>query len=103
LAGGHGIIFGFQVPEHFMSAEVSATGILHMPTNDEVFAGGHAVYALDYDDDIMFPSWPKPGGVFVQNSWGSDWGIKGRFWMPYDYITSPTLSDDFWTIRKVEA
>ena len=39
----------------------------------------------------------------AQNSWNEAWGIKGRFWMPYEYITSPTLSDDFWAIRKVEA
>lgn len=103
LAGGHGIVFGFQVPEHFESQAVKHSGILHMPASDEVFVGGHAVYMLDYDDDAMFPAWDKPGGVLVQNSWGTDWGLKGRFWMPYEYVTSETLSDDYWTIRKVAA
>lgn len=103
LAGGHGIVFGFQVPEHFESKEVERSGVLHMPGKNEKFRGGHAVYCLDYHDEAIFPSWSKPGGVLVQNSWGEEWGVGGRFWMPYDYITSPTLSDDFWTIRTVEA
>jgi C1A family cysteine protease len=102
LAGGHGIVFGFQVPESFETEVVKRTGIMQMPVPEEVFMGGHAVFMLDYDDDAMFPGWSEPGGFLVQNSWGTDWGIKGRFWMPYRVATSPDLSDDFWTIRTVE-
>lgn len=102
LAAGFGIVFGFQVPEHFESQEVIKSGVLRMPSTSEALVGGHAVYALDYNDHAMFPGWEAPGGVLVQNSWGTDWGISGRFWMPYKYITDPQLSDDFWTIRKVE-
>lgn len=103
LAGGHGFVFGFSVFESFMSEATAHSGGMQVPEEGELCHGGHAVYGLDYDDDAIFPGWPGPGGVLVQNSWGTDWGIKGRFWMPYSVITSPTLSDDFWTIRKVEA
>lgn len=103
LAGGHGFVFGFTCFESFMSSATATSGVMQVPQAGEKEYGGHAVYGLDYDDDAMFPGWSKPGGVLVQNSWGEDWGIKGRFWMPYEAITSPTLSDDFWTIRKVEA
>ena len=29
--------------------------------------------------------------------------MKGYFTMPYQYLMEPNLSDDFWTIRMVEA
>jgi len=39
----------------------------------------------------------------IRNSWGEAWGKKGYFTMPYDYLLDDNLSDDFWTIRLVEA
>ena len=38
---------------------------------------------------------------FVRNSWGTDWGVKGYAWFPYDYITNKSLCSDFWKIEKV--
>ncbi|HET6989863.1 MAG TPA: C1 family peptidase, partial [Bacteroidia bacterium] len=38
----------------------------------------------------------------VRNSWNTDWGQKGYFTIPYDYLLNANLSDDFWTIRMVE-
>ena len=38
--------------------------------------------------------------VLVRNSWGSGWGQKGYFTMPYDYVADRDLSDDFWTVRS---
>jgi C1A family cysteine protease len=102
LAGGHGFVFGFQVPESFGSVTTTKTGIMQMPEKGEVFEGGHAVYAVDYDDEVQHRGWAQPGGILVQNSWGEHWGFYGRFWMPYAYVTDPDLSDDFWTARKVE-
>ena len=37
----------------------------------------------------------------VRNSWGPGWGAKGYFYMPYEYLLSPSLASDFWTIRSV--
>jgi len=42
--------------------------------------GGHAVTIVGYDDN-------KYGGAFkVINSWSSDWGNNGYFWIPYDIV-----------------
>ena len=38
----------------------------------------------------------------LRNSWGTAWGMKGYFTMPYEYLVDGGLSDDFWTIKLVE-
>jgi C1A family cysteine protease len=65
-----------------------------MPGPDEEVLGGHAVLAVGYDDSAEC--------FIVRNSWGSGWGKKGYFTMPYSYLLEQNLSDDFWTIRTVE-
>jgi C1A family cysteine protease len=37
----------------------------------------------------------------VRNSWGSRWGKRGYSIMPYSYLLTDNLSDDFWTIPVV--
>lgn len=90
LATGYPFVFGFTVYDSFGSKKVSDTGIVPMPTKEERVRGGHAVLAVGYDDnEHMF---------LVKNSWGEDWGIKGYFKMPYEYLDDRNLSDDMWMI-----
>lgn len=94
LAEGFPIAFGFSVYESFYSQEVTTTGIMPMPDiKTESMLGGHAVLAVGYDDEKQM--------VLVRNSWGKNWGDKGYFWMPYQYISDRNYCSDFWTIRKV--
>ena len=65
-----------------------------MPQPDEQQLGGHAVMAVGYDEEKEM--------LLVRNSWGKEWGDKGHFWMPYDYIRKTKNCADFWTIRDVE-
>jgi C1A family cysteine protease len=94
LALGFPFVFGFSVYESFESSAVSRTGRVPMPGTSEALLGGHAVAAVGYDD--------RAGAFVVRNSWGADWGMNGYCTMPYAYLTDPDLSDDFWTIRRME-
>jgi C1A family cysteine protease len=38
----------------------------------------------------------------MRNSWGPGWGLKGYFWMPYEYLQDKHLAADFWTLRSVK-
>ena len=73
---------------------VNKTGHVTLPSPTDKLEGGHAVMAVGYDD--------KNQWFIIRNSWGTSWGIKGYFTLPYAYVTENSLADDFWTIRLVE-
>jgi C1A family cysteine protease len=94
LAAGTPFVFGFSVYESFESEEVARTGVVPMPPRSEKLLGGHAVLAVGYDDASQ--------RFLVRNSWGTDWGMRGYFTMPYAYLTNPSLASDFWAVYAVE-
>ena len=95
LAEGHPFVFGFLLYESFETEAVKKSGIMPIPDRKyEKLIGGHAVMAIGYDD--------RKKAVLVRNSWGTDWGIKGYFWMPYELIEDPTYAHDFWTVQGVK-
>lgn len=94
LADGFPFVFGFTVYESFESSKVARTGTVPMPKPSERALGGHAVLAVGYNG--------KEKRFIVRNSWGTGWGKKGYFTMPYEYLVDRNLSDDLWTIRTGE-
>ena len=69
------IVSGIGVGDQF--GKLGSENSLYRPTLDEV-GGGHAITIIGYDDY-------KFGGSFrIINSYGSDWGDAGFFWMTYD-------------------
>jgi C1A family cysteine protease len=93
LASGYPFVFGFTVYESFESQEVTQSGHVSMPAPGEKVVGGHAVLAVGYDD--------SQNCFIVRNSWGTGWGMKGYFILPYAYFLDQNLSDDFWSIRVI--
>lgn len=94
LADGFPFVFGFTMYDSFRSDPVTKTGVVPMPDKSEKCLGGHAVMAIGYNEE--------KDHFIVRNSWGTGWGDKGYFYMPYDYLKNSNLACDFWTLRKVE-
>jgi C1A family cysteine protease len=98
---GFPVVFGFSVPAKFEDGSWDPTKeYLPLPGSDEGFIGGHAVAATGWDFSLKRFKVP----VFqIDNSWGEDWGIDGRFWIDARYLNQPALnlSSDFWVVSAV--
>lgn len=93
LAGGYPIVIGILLFPEFEGVQVANTGVVPMPDGTSQPIGGHAVVLCGFRDDKQW--W------IVRNSWGNNWGDKGYFYLPYDYLLDPSLCSDMWVISKV--
>lgn len=110
------VLIGMEVYESF--EHVSKNGFVPMPdTINELKLGGHAVLVVGYDDNLkkQNKAWKflnklisifsgtqnstkKNTGYFiVLNSWGTNWGDKGYFYLPYTFTEKHAF--DFWVIE----
>lgn len=83
------VLVGFTVYESFMSDQVAETGVVPLPKPGEQEQGGHEVLCLGYDLPMQL--------ALMQNSWGSGWGQRGYFWMPFAVIDAPDT--DLWMVH----
>jgi Cysteine protease len=88
------VMMAFGVYKSFSNIDTS--GLCPIPSpqkyndgNDPVdpFYGGHEVVIIGYDDSKKLYT--------VANSWGSDWGDNGFFYMPYEFVENFQLVYDF--------
>jgi C1A family cysteine protease len=94
LASGYPFSIGVAIYQSFESQSVALSGMVPMPkTHSEQMLGGHAMSVVGYDD--------SKSCFLVRNSWGHGWGIGGHCWMPYEYLTSPSLTSDIWALETV--
>jgi len=96
LSQGYPVVMGFDVYESFEYPVTNNTGMMPYPNvNTEQLLGGHAVAIVGYNDSLN-------GGRFIcRNSWGTGWGDRGYFYMPYQVVQNTSMSDDFWIITAV--
>lgn len=97
LTAGTPIVIGFTVYESFMSDIVAETGGVPMPDISEDSLGGHCVVIVGYTFRNGHAVW------ICRNSWGTEWGDGGYFYMPQAYLTSRSLASDFWTVQSVSS
>lgn len=88
LASGYVFAVGFNVYESFES-NIGSDGMMPVPDiKHEELLGGHEVLFIGYDD--------SKAAYKVRNSWGSDWGDHGNFWMPYSIAADSNILLDAW-------
>jgi hypothetical protein len=87
------VAIGFQVYESFESNATAQSGVMPIPGPNEQLLGGHEVAATggyDVGDVPKLRPAGCPPALLVQNSWGTDWGLQGWFWMPLQILDMPT-------------
>jgi C1A family cysteine protease len=93
LSNQQTVAFGFTVYDSFESPEVAQSGVVPMPTTNEQTLGGHETLIVGYLQ-------AQPNYALVRNSWGPNWGLRGYFLMPWQYICDPNLAGDHRTIVR---
>jgi len=91
LASGYLVVGGFNVFVQFESDDCARTAVVASPHPSERPIGGHCVAFVGYGQ--------KKDHVTAMNSWGTDWGDKGFFYIPEAYLEEQ--GSDFWVITKV--
>jgi C1A family cysteine protease len=106
LAAGVPSMFGFWGYASFSSGD--GPGNVPYPTEQELSGDpewGHAIVAVGYDDKRKIKNTVSnkstTGALLFRNSWGTEWGLHGYGWMPYQYVLS-AVALDFWSLLKAE-
>ena len=101
IASGFLVGYGFQVYDYFMSQDMATKAFLDLPAKTESLQGGHAQCLVGYNDNMVNPFRSTSKGAFlVRNSWGTDWGLAGYYWVTYEYLKNTSLASDFWVIQS---
>ena len=95
LKDGYPFAFGFRIYKSFLAT--AEAGMMPAPTDEEIQTTPdplmHGVLAVGYNDHTE--------RITVLASWGSSYGDRGYFYMPYKSITDPRIAFNFWKLSEV--
>jgi C1A family cysteine protease len=101
IATGYPMVFGFSVYESFESEEVAQTGVVPIPERGERVLGGHCVWGYGYNGShTLTQNGMPPRTVKCRNSWDTDWGDNGDFYLPQWFFDKQQCSD-YWVINSI--
>ncbi len=89
LAEGNTAVVGILVYEAFMDDSMADDTYVTSHANGDSY-GGHAVCVIGYDDNR--PTADGTGALLLVNSWGSNWGDNGFWWMSYEAALDDRIS-----------
>ena len=82
------VLIAVAIYDSFESPETIKTGKVPIPnTTKESLLGGHEMCLLGYNDTTHH--------FTVLNSWGTNVGDSGLFYIPYEYLANPNLGMEF--------
>lgn len=85
---GKPIVIGASIFSSFMDLD-NVNHIIPIPNSREKNEGGHAMLIVGYD---------LPNNMFlIKNSFGTEWGMNGYAWMPFDYAEQQVF--EYWTFE----
>jgi C1A family cysteine protease len=106
------VIGGFHVFKNFFKGNYYETNNIYIETctysgipgididdPEKDWAGSHAVVIVGWGVDTVHDEEVKYW--VVRNSWGTNWGAKGYFYMPFNVVTNTSMSSDYWIIKSV--
>lgn len=106
LAAGFPCIFGLTLYTSAYEETNSKKGHIPYPDpNKDKVVGGHTAVVVGYDDYKFIRCADRKhysrGAFLIRNSWGTEWGINGYGWLPYDYVLAG-LTSAWWSLLKAE-
>lgn len=81
IANGHPVLMAINCANSLCNSQGVRSDGLWWPQGNEnpkIQYGGHALAVVAYDDNKF-----NGGAFLVQNSWGTNWGLNGYFWITY--------------------
>ena len=88
LAGGKPVVIGLPVYSSF--AVPDSQGVIGLPPSGEQPRFNHAVFVAGYDSV----------GVWIENSWGTSWGLNGWAKLSWDYLNA--YAYEAWTMNSID-
>ncbi|WP_315785254.1 C1 family peptidase [Fischerella sp. JS2] len=106
LAAGFPCIFGFTMySSAYDNSNYNQGWIAYPNPQKDKVIGGHTVVAVGYDDYKFIQCsdrrYYSKGAFLIRNSWGTEWGVEGYGWLPYDYVLAG-LTAAWWSLLKAE-